>query len=292
MPRHSGIPVVRFAPSPNGYLHLGHAYSALKNFEFAQRHGGRFLLRVEDIDIARSKQEFVDAIYDDLHWLGISWEEPVRRQSEHLQDYADGLQQLAVRGLLYRCTCSRGDIRAAIGDNPAWPADPDGSPLYPGTCRGNCADAVRDVGPGEKDFALRLDMFKVAGLALPDLAWSECDNTGKTKNVPAEFTAWGDIVLARRDIGTSYHVAVVVDDALQGITDVIRGTDLYAATAVHRVLQCLLDLPAPVYRHHPLILDQDGKKLAKSAVAKPIRQWRAEGANASGLRSMLGFEEM
>ncbi len=292
MPSHSGIPVVRFAPSPNGYLHLGHAYSALKNFEFAQRHAGRFLLRIEDIDIARSKQEFVDAIYEDLHWLGLSWEEPVRRQSRHVQEYADALQQLAAQGLLYRCTCSRGDIRAAIGDNSAWPADPDGSPLYPGTCRGNRADGVGDTCPGGKDFALRLDMFRVRDLTPPDVAWSEVDAAGHAKNIPAEITPWGDIVLARRDIGTSYHVAVVVDDALQGVTDVIRGVDLYAATAVHRVLQCLLKLPAPVYRHHPLILDQDGKKLAKSAMAKPIRQWRAEGAHASDLISMLGFNEL
>jgi glutamyl-Q tRNA(Asp) synthetase len=267
--------VFRFAPSPNGYLHLGHAYSALLDFDAARREGGRFLLRIEDIDAGRARSELEAAIYEDLSWLGLSWEEPVRRQSEHFDDYAAALARLEALGLLYPCVCSRAEIARATAAAGAR-RDPDGAPLYPGTCRGE--------GRARAGANLRLDMAKAAALVGGEVSWTE-----HGKEIVASPAEWGDVVLARKDIGTSYHIAVVVDDALQGVTDVVRGRDLYEATRVHRLLQELLDLPAPAYRHHALVLDGDGRKLAKSRLSKPLRELRAEGATPADVRAMLGL---
>jgi glutamyl-Q tRNA(Asp) synthetase len=272
--------VFRFAPSPNGFLHLGHAYSALLNFELARESGGRFLLRIEDIDLARAKPEYEAAIYADLAWLGLDWERPVRRQSEHFADYAAALEQLDARGLLYPCACTRGEIARAAGENP--PRDPDGAPLYPGTCRGKPRGHLREI-LAVGGVALRLDMAKaleLLGAEAQALSWRE----HAEGEIAADPKRWGDVVLARKDTPTSYHLAVVVDDALQGVTDVVRGADLKPATGLHRLLQCLLGLPAPSYRHHALLLCAEGEKLSKSRRSKTLRDLRAEGLSAAAVR--------
>ncbi len=272
--------VFRFAPSPNGFLHLGHAYSALLNFELARESGGRFLLRIEDIDLARAKPEYEAAIYEDLSWLGLDWERPVRRQSEHFADYAAALEQLDARGLLYPCACTRGEIARAAGENP--PRDPDGAPLYPGTCRGKPRGHLREI-LAVGGVALRLDMAKaleLLGAEAQALSWRE----HAEGEIAADPKRWGDVVLARKDTPTSYHLAVVVDDALQGVTDVVRGADLKPATGLHRLLQCLLGLPAPSYRHHALLLCAEGEKLSKSRRSKTLRDLRAEGLSAAAVR--------
>ncbi|BGE85516.1 tRNA glutamyl-Q(34) synthetase GluQRS [Methylosinus sp. 3S-1] len=266
----------RFAPSPNGYLHLGHAYSALLNFDLARRAGGRFLLRIEDIDRGRARPEYERAIYEDLGWLGLEWEEPVRRQSEHFGDYAGALAKLDALGLLYPCRCSRGDIARATQGRADWPHDPDGAPLYPGTCRGT-------VGQGPA--SLRLDMAKAVALG-GGVRWREAE----VGEVAADPSVWGDVILARKDVPASYHIAVVVDDALQGVTDVVRGRDLYEATRIHRLLQLLLGLPEPRYRHHALVRDEEGKKLAKSRLSKPLRELRADGATPADVRRIAGLD--
>lgn len=276
---HRSTPVFRFAPSPNGYLHLGHAYSALLNAKMARDSGGRLLLRIEDIDRARCRPEYQRAIYDDLAWIGLTWEEPVRRQSEHLSDYADALESLRKRDLIYPCFCTRGDIAQAIANQRGWPRDPDGSPIYPGTCRTlSEADRAARLARGERA-AWRLDMQRAVALVGP-IAWREYGTGNSARKIACEPLAWGDVVLARRDIGTSYHVSVVADDAKQGITDVVRGKDLYAATGVHRVLQTLLGLPAPLYHHHELIMDASGHKLSKSRKSPTLRELRAAGTTA------------
>jgi len=279
--------VFRFAPSPNGYLHLGHAYSALLNFRLAQECGGRFLLRIEDIDRGRSRPEFEAAIYEDLAWLGLSWETPVRRQSEHFEDYVRALERLDALGVIYPCDCSRGDIARAVAERKNWPRDPDAAPLYPGTCRDKPRRPLRDV--LGKGVTLRLDVAKATALAGAQMEWLEHSANGAKAAISAAPFDWGDVVLARKDTPTSYHIAVVVDDALQGVTDVVRGKDLLAATSLHRLLQRLLDLPAPVYRHHELILDPRGEKLAKSRESKNLRQMREAGVRPEELRSVLGF---
>ena len=272
--------VFRFAPSPNGYLHLGHAYSALLNFELARESGGRFLLRIEDIDLARAKPDYEAAIYADLAWLGLDWERPVRRQSEHFADYAAALERLDARGLLYPCACTRGEIARAAGENP--PRDPDGAPLYPGTCRGKPRGHLREI-LAVGGVALRLDMAKaleLLGAEAQALSWRE----HAEGEIAADPKRWGDVVLARKDTPTSYHLAVVVDDALQGVTDVVRGADLKSATGLHRLLQRLLGLPAPSYRHHALLLCAEGEKLSKSRRSTTLRHLRAEGLSAAAVR--------
>jgi glutamyl-Q tRNA(Asp) synthetase len=278
--------VFRFAPSPNGYLHLGHAYSALLNFDLAKRCGGRFLLRIEDIDAARSRFEYEEAIYEDLAWLGIRWEEPVRRQSEHFDDYAAALAKLEALGLLYCCGCSRGDVARATSGRDDWPRDPDGVSLYPGTCR----DKPRAANIGEKTVAVRrLNMGRAVALASGDLSWREHGLCEEAHDVRAAPMDWGDVVLARKDVPTSYHISVVVDDTLQGVTDIVRGRDLFHATSVHRLLQRLLGLPEPVYHHHDLVRDESGQKLAKSCSSKTLRSMRSEGASAADVRRALGL---
>ncbi len=274
-------PVYRFAPSPNGFLHLGHAYSALLNFELARESGGRFLLRIEDIDRGRARPEFEAAIYEDLAWLGLAWETPVRRQSEHFNDYAAALEKLDALGLLYPCACKRSDIAHFAAAHPDWPRDPDGAPLYPGFCRDKPRRPARDI-LAQGGVALRLDMARAAALAGEGLSWREGGGV-----VPADPAQWGDVVLARKDTPASYHIAVTVDDALQGVTHVVRGRDLFYATSLHRLLQRLLTLPEPGYFHHGLILDEAGEKLAKSRGSKTLRALRAEGVSAAQVREMI-----
>lgn len=277
-------PVFRFAPSPNGFLHLGHAYSVLVNARMAKETGGRFLIRIEDIDRVRCTDALVQACLNDLEWLGLRWEEPVLCQSTQFARYQQAAEALKAQGLLYACTCTRSDIAKATGEGA--PRDPDGALIYPGTCRGR--------GVVSSPAAWRLDMQKaLTELGGQALTWREegPDAVGiaKSREVLAEPARWGDVVLVRKEIPTSYHLAVVLDDALQGITHVVRGQDLYAATALHRLLQRLLCLPEPVYHHHALLLDEEGKKLAKSAASMPIRQLRADGVSANEIRRRLGF---
>ena len=275
------LPVFRFAPSPNGELHLGHAYSALLNARMAAECGGRFLVRIEDIDTTRCTPALAERALADLAWLGLAWEEPVRVQSEHMADYALAQQRLADMGLLYPCFCSRKDIAA---QGAGGPLDPEGQPLYPGTCgKLSPAEIADRVGRGIAH-AMRLDMRRALARIASPLAFGE-----KGKPVAADPSRCGDPVLARKDIGTSYHVAVVSDDALQGISHVVRGRDLYAATAIHRLLQELLGLPAPHYHHHELIGDETGRKLSKSAGDISLRGLREQGVGAAQIRRALGF---
>ena len=284
-------PVLRFAPSPNGYLHLGHALSALRNFDLARAAGGRFLLRIEDIDAARSRPDYEQAIYDDLAWLGITWEQPVRRQSAHFDEYGAALAQLDAMGLVYPSFESRGEIArlvAARETHAPWPRDPDGAPHYPGDARVLAPSERRRRMEAGDPYALRLDM--AAAIARTGaLTWSETGAESEAGSVAAAPQMWGDVVLARKETPTSYHLAVVVDDARQGVTHVVRGQDLFWSTSVHRVLQALLDLPAPSYHHHRLILDADGKKLSKSTRATALRALRERGATAADIRRMVGL---
>jgi len=289
MPR----PVFRFAPSPNGLLHLGHALSALLNFELARNAGGRLLLRIEDIDPTRCRPEFETVIYQDLAWLGIEWEEPVHRQSEHFDAYRAALEGLERAGLVYPAFESRGEIarlvaaRTGSGRTP-WPSDPDGAPLYPGT--------ARTLAPGERarrresePFSLRLDLEQALARVARPLSWTE-SGEDTPRPVTARPERWGDVILGRKETPTSYHLAVVIDDALQGVTHVVRGRDLYEATAVHRLLQELLALPAPVYHHHRLVLDEAGQKLAKSSESTALRALREAGATPADIRRRIGLE--
>jgi glutamyl-Q tRNA(Asp) synthetase len=286
-------PVFRFAPSPNGYLHLGHALSALLNADLARERGGRMLLRIEDIDRTRCRPDYEQAIYHDLAWLGIAWEQPVRRQSEHFDAYRDALARLQAWNLVYASFESRGDIAAMVearGDG--WPRDPDGAPVYPGS-RAGMGDAERKarLEAGEPH-ALRLDMAKAVAHA-GDLTWSEAGRgpAHETGDIAARPQAWGDVILARKEMPTSYHLSVVVDDALQGVTHVVRGQDLFWSTSVHRLLQSLLGLPQPAYRHHGLVLDSSGRKLSKSTQATALRSLRAGGATPADIRRMVGLPE-
>ena len=286
-------PVFRFAPSPNGYLHLGHALSALINFDMTRAVGGRLLLRIEDIDRARCRPEYEAAIHEDLAWLGIAWEEPVRRQSEHFDDYRVALAQLEAQGLVYASFESRAEIAALVAEREAkgpWPRDPDGAPLYPGTAKAlSSAERQRRMEAGGA-YALRLDMaaaLKRTGA----LDWTEtgAGPGGESGTVVAAPAAWGDIVLARKETPTSYHLSVVVDDALQGVSQVVRGQDLFWSTSVHRLLQALLGLPAPTYYHHRLVLDADGRKLSKSTQATALGMLRQGGATPADIRKMVGL---
>jgi glutamyl-Q tRNA(Asp) synthetase len=282
-------PVFRFAPSPNGYLHIGHAYSALRNFDMARRADGRFLLRIEDIDTERCRPEYEQAIYDDLEWLGLTWDEPVLRQSDHFSVYAKAVEDLQERELLYPCFCSRLDISRAVTGMRDWPRDPDGGPLYPRTCRHlSEEEQARRLASGQHA-ALRLDMTQAVGQIGQLLGWCEYGEGEDARDVHAEPSLWGDCVLARKDIPTSYHISVVVDDARQGVTDIVRGKDLFDATSLHRLLQELFDLPAPRYHHHDLLRDPAGQKLSKSTRAKSLRALREEGVTAQDVRKRLGF---
>jgi glutamyl-Q tRNA(Asp) synthetase len=287
----TGAPVFRFAPSPNGPLHLGHAYSALIGFDLARRTGGRFLLRVEDIDLARCSEQFVAALYEDLAWLGIVWEQPVLHQSQHFADYSGAARHLLAQGLLYPCFASRSEIWAADGDLPL---DPDGAPLYPGLHKNLPGPEIEARIANGQPFALRIDMERalvVAQEKLGDrrLAFTELDERASPTLVEAYPERWGDAVILRKDVPASYHLAVVIDDARQGVTHVTRGRDLYAATDIHRLLQVLLDLPEPLYHHHPLIGDENGRKLAKSEASTGLAELRAAGVTPREIRARLGL---
>lgn len=281
--------VTRFAPSPTGPLHLGHAFSALTGFDRAQAAGGRFLLRIEDTDRARVRPDFEAAIYDDLHWLGLRWDAPVRRQSDHLADYAAALDGLIARGLCYPCNCTRADIHAALSapQEGVSHLPPDGA-VYPGTCR------HRPISSRTPEDAIRLNIG--AALRVLDLAGLAFTETGPERGGVHRLTAAhlmtrvGDVVLARRDIGAAaYHLCVVIDDSLQGVTEVTRGMDLFEATEVHVVLQRLLGLPTPLYHHHRLIRDDQGKRLAKRDDARALATYRAEGATPADIRRLVGL---
>jgi glutamyl-Q tRNA(Asp) synthetase len=286
-------PVFRFAPSPNGYLHLGHAYSALLNFDLARRSGGRFLLRIEDIDPTRCRSEFEAAIYEDLAWLGIAWERPVRRQSAHLSDYRTALDKLSALGLVYPAFESRAEIARQVAAREArgpWPRDPDGASLYPGSARLLTQDERARLLESGMPYALRLDMAeaiaRAGGLSVIEQG---AGPEGETGAVLARPQAWGDVMIARKDTPSSYHLSVVVDDALQGVTDVVRGEDLFHATGVHRLLQHLLGLSSPNYRHHRLIRDGTGRKLSKSTGSTGLRELRAAGMTALDIRRLVGL---
>ena len=278
--------VTRFAPSPNGLLHLGHAYSALLAHEAAKRAGGRFLLRIEDIDVGRCRPEFETAIMQDLAWLGLTWEMPVRRQSEHLDDYQAALARLQGLGVLYPCFCTRKEIEAEIRRSQSAPHGPEG-PVYPGVCRTlERRQSAQRMTAGEP-FALRLDVARALTLAGPKpLVWND-DAAGQVAAQPAEL---GDVVLARKDVQTSYHLAVTVDDHLQGVTLVVRGRDLFQATHVHRLLQALLGYPTPHYQHHRLITDACGQRLAKRDRAATLAALRDSGASPADVRRLVGVD--
>lgn len=273
--------VTRFAPSPTGYLHLGHAYSALQGFRAARAAGGRFLLRIEDIDAARCRPEYEAAILEDLSWLGLDWDGPVRRQSAHFADYAAALARLEGLGLLYPCFCTRREIAREIASSAAAPHGPEDAP-YPGTCRRlSTAERAERLAAG-RAYALRLDVAKAARRAGP-LCWFE-EGRGEIAAEPARL---GDVVLARKDVPASYHLSVVCDDAAQGVTLVTRGRDLFHATHLHRLLQALLGLPSPRYRHHRLIAGEGGARLAKRDQAATLRAFRSEGTSAAELLARL-----
>ncbi len=283
--------VLRFAPSPNGALHLGHALSALVTYDMAAQLRGKFLLRIEDIDLSRSREEFVTQIYDDLAWLGLKWEIPVLRQSQHFADYMSAAQKLEALGLLYPCFATRAEILAAARPGAL---DPDGAPIYPGLSKNLDPSEIDRRKAAGQSFAMRLDMeralllLKERGSCGP-LAFTEIDESGQLQRIAADPARWGDVVIQRRDVPTSYHLAVVVDDARQGITHVTRGRDLFAATDVHRLLQVLLGLPELLYHHHRLVTDEQGRKLAKSAGDVGLRELRTRGATPRDIRQLVGL---
>ena len=293
--------VFRFAPSPNGYLHLGHALSALLNFDMVRQSGGRFLLRIEDIDASRCRPAFEAAIYQDLAWLGLDWETPVRRQSDHFDIYKAVLGRLDAMGLIYLGFESRAEIARLVADRERagpWPRDPDGVPLYPGDAKTLPASERQRRRDAGEPFALRLDMAAAMALALSydggaPLTWTEtgAGPDGEAGIVAANPAAWGDVILARRDVPTSYHLSAVADDAMQGITHVVRGQDLFHVTGLHRLLQVLLGLPQPVYHHHRLIRDAEDRKLSKSTEATGLRELRRDGVMPANVRRMIGLSQ-
>ena len=271
--------VTRFAPSPTGRLHLGHAYSALLAHRFARERDGIFLLRVEDIDPTRARPEHVDGIIEDLEWLGLSFDEEIVYQSERLPLYQAALDELKANGLVYPCFCTRSEIAAEVAASAAAPHGPDG-PLYPGTCRG-ISPEERAERIEQEAHAWRLDMARASAQAGP-LYWEDGDT-----EVQAEPERFGDVVLARKDAPTSYHLAVTIDDSAQGITDIVRGRDLFAATDIHRLLQHLLGLATPHYHHHPLLTGPDGQRLAKRNGAPTLADLRLNGADPEKLAADL-----
>lgn len=278
--------IFRFAPSPNGRLHLGHAYSALFTAQQTKIHDGKFLLRIEDIDRARCKPEFAENAQTDLQWLGLDWPQPVRHQSRHLHEYTVVIDRLERLGLLYPCFCTRAKLSTVHGRK-----DPDGTTVYPGYCRLlTKRDRSRRMTAAEP-YALRLDMAKAIVAAGSDLGFCEsgCGPDGETGSIVCAPQVWGDVILARKDIATSYHVAVVHDDAMQGVTHITRGIDLFHATSIHRVLQSILELPTPTYIHHKLISDDTGRKLSKSLGDRSLAALRDEGVTPHMIRALLGF---
>ena len=296
--RHQAMrPALRFAPSPNGALHLGHALSALTGFDMARHLDGRFILRIEDIDVVRCRPHLIDAACADLAWLGLTWDQPVLRQSQHFPVYSEAAGRLDAMGLLYPCFATRAEIASATDRCPG-AVDPDGAPLYPGLWKGAAAPAIADRKARGEPYALRLDMERalahaagMTGQSLGFTAFDPCGlgTTGGTRIVPARPQRWGDAVIVRKDTPTSYHLSVVVDDARQGITHVTRGADLLAATDLHRLLQVLLGLPEPIYHHHRLITEASGRKLAKSDGDTSLAELRRQGWTPAMIRTWLGL---
>lgn len=289
-------PIVRFAPSPNGLLHVGHARSAVLNWRFACAHDGTFLVRIEDIDITRARPEFEAAILDDLAWLGLEWPVPVRRQSEHFSEYQAALSELRRLGLIYPAFLSRAETAAMISEiestGRVWPRDPDGMPHYPGNDRMlSTRERERRIAAGDQH-AWRLDMRTAEEALNVPLSWAEFGSgpSGETGEIDIVPGAWGDVILARRDVPASYHLSVTVDDAIQAISDVIRGEDLFAATSVHRLLQHLLGLPAPSYHHHDLVRGTDGRKLSKSDGSTSIASLRKQGVSRADILALAGLD--
>ena len=283
--------VTRFAPSPTGQLHLGHAYAALFAESAARETGGRFLLRIEDIDTSRARPDFERAILEDLAWLGVTWDGPIRRQSEHTTDYLDALNRLSALGVVYPCFCTRAEIRTEVARSPRAPHGPDG-PLYPGTCQ--------QLSVGEREarqteglaFAIRLDSAKALDAVRnhDDRAIAWCDEDAGEHAVDSAL--FGDVVIARKETPTSYHLAVTVDDALQGVSLVTRGLDLLPATHIHRLLQALLDLPVPRYHHHRLITDDAGQRLATRDKSMTLSTLRDQGVSPDDIRRMVGMPQI
>ena len=279
--------VTRFAPSPTGYLHRGHAFSALTAFEAARAAGGRFLLRIEDIDATRCRPPYEEAIYEDLAWLGLEWETPVRRQSDHLDDYQAALAALTADHLTYRCFKTRKELAQAAASAPHGAAE-----VHRGAALPAAEEAARLAAGDPFAWRLSLDAAETALAGRPLSFFEEgAGPDGERGHILADpALSGGDIVLARKDVGVAYHLAVVVDDALQGVTHVIRGQDLFEATHVQRLLQALLDLPTPAYRHHRLLTGPDGRRFAKRDRAETLRDLRARGVSAAELKAELGFE--
>jgi glutamyl-Q tRNA(Asp) synthetase len=288
-------PIFRFAPSPNGHLHLGHAYSALLNFDMAKELEGQFLLRVEDIDITRCNPVLEEQMLADLLWLGISWEGEPRRQSDHFADYQAALDALEIENLIYPAFMSRGDrariIAEHVDSEEPWPCDPDGVPHYPDHDRNLSVEERQLRIDAGKPYAFRLDMSAACDRVNRDLNFMESGSgpEGQSGQIVGDPHQWGDVLLGRKEIPTSYHLSVIVDDALQGITHVVRGRDLFHTTSVHRLLQELLGLSPPLYHHHDLILADDGRKLSKSAEDTSIRSLRDAGATPADIRRMVGL---
>lgn len=285
----SGRPVLRFAPSPNGHLHLGHALSAWVGFDMARRLGGRFLVRIEDIDIARCREAYVTQMLAELAWLGLQWEEPVLRQSLHFATYRMASDTLLKLGLLYPCFATRTEIAEA---QPA-ATDPDGSPIYPGLHKHLEKEEIARRLSRHEPFALRLHMDRALDAleritGSRQVTFTEIDADGNGTRITMDPADWGDAVIVRKDVPASYHLAVTVDDARQGITHVTRGQDLYAATSLHRLLQCILGLPEPCYHHHPLLTDSDGRKLSKSGRNTPLAKLRRSGIRPHEIRELIG----
>jgi len=285
LPSGAGI-VTRFAPSPTGHLHLGHAYSALLGYRTAKDNAGRFLLRIEDIDRARCRAEFETDLFEDLTWLGLDWEQPVRRQSDHFDDYRMALARLESQGVLYPCFCSRKDIAAAASAPHAGE-----SAVYPGTCRALHPDLAAARQAKGDPFALRFDIAKATARTGPLVFWDAEPGSEKWREIAVEPERLGDVVLGRRDTPASYHLCATLDDHLQGITLVIRGEDLRSATHIHRLLQALLGLATPCYSHHVLLVNESGERLSKRDGAVTLRRLRASGMSAGAVRAMAGFQD-
>ena len=287
-------PTFRFAPSPNGRLHLGHALSAITGFEMARKVGGRFLVRIEDIDTVRSKPELIAAIFDDLHLLGLKWEEPVLRQSEDFSVYRAAADRLQAMGLLYPCFATRTEIAAALPSGHQF--DPDGAPIYPGIHKTLSPAEVQLRQSRGEPSAMRIDMARAMLQAqqMPRsaaLSFTAIDDDWRETKVIADPARWGDAVIVRKDTPASYHLACVADDARQGVTHVTRGLDLLASTDIHVLLQVLLELPQPLYHHHRLLTDLQGRKLAKSAGDTSLASLRAQGATPQEIRRLIQLSD-
>ena len=278
--------ITRFAPSPTGLMHIGHGFSALLAFEAAQKNNGKLLLRIEDIDQTRCRPEFVEAIYTDLSWLGISWAEPVRVQSEHFDDYENALKTLGDMGLLYPCFCTRAEIKKELENAPSAPHGFDGV-VYPETCKHMGASDQQHKKESGTPYALRLDMAKALAMLKARLNWPLFWQDEVKGNVEATPQDMGDIILARKETPTSYHLAVSIDDHLSGITHIIRGNDLFAATHIHCLLQALLGFKTPLYTHHKLLNDEDGNRLAKRTDAPSLKSLRENGVDGLELAKKL-----